>query len=288
MGLFSRDSVTPKKRAEHEARAAAWEDALARQSLPPFVVDRLQNAAIGKQPWVATMSPAELLLAKSHGVKPIATVSGTCWFHYGWSWTEGHEEGWHHALNRIRREAIACGANAIVDVRMRTLRHSFGPSMDFTLIGTAIRVDGLKPSPDPIVATVPALEFVRLLEMGIVPVGIAVGARYDWLGGGYGNGWGSNAWGGRQTQWQTSAFAGNQPLTELGDLLGRHPPRGACRAARQCRDDGQWRARAHAFRRDPASRSATSSRPPISAATSSSAPSSIRRAVPTFRTRSNP
>jgi hypothetical protein len=218
MGLFSRDTISPRNRAEHEARAAAWEDALARQSLPPFVVDRLQNAAIGKQPWVATMSPAELLLAKSHGVKPIATVSGTCWFHYGWSWTEGHEEGWHHALNRIRREAIACGANAIVDVRMRTLRHSFGPSMDFTLIGTAIRVEGLKPSPDPIVATVPALEFVRLLEMGIVPTGIAVGARYDWLGGGFGyNNWGSsNARGGRQTQWQTSAFAGNQPLTELG------------------------------------------------------------------------
>jgi uncharacterized protein YbjQ (UPF0145 family) len=214
MGLFSRETVTPKSRAEHEARASAWEDALARQSLPSFVVDRLQNAAIGKQPWVATMSPAELLLAKSHGVKPIATVSGTCWFHYGWSWTEGHEEGWHHALNRIRREAVACGANAIVDVRMRTLRHSFGPSMDFTLIGTAIRVEGLKPSPDPIVATVPALEFVRLLEMGIVPVGIAVGACYNWLGGGgYGYGWG-----GQQTQWQTSLLAGNQPLTELGDF----------------------------------------------------------------------
>ncbi len=218
MGLFSRASTTPRQRAEHAARAAAWEEALARQVLPPFVVDRLQAAAIGKQPWVATMTPAELLLAKSHGVKPIATVSGTCWFHYGWSWTEGHEEGWHHALNRIRREATACGANAIVDVRMRTLRHSFGPSMDFTLIGTAIRVEGLKPSPDPVVATVPALEFVRLLEMGIVPTGIAVGARYDWLGGGLGyNGWGSsNAWGGRQTQWQSSVFAGNQPLTELG------------------------------------------------------------------------
>jgi hypothetical protein len=218
MGLFTRDRISPRQRAEHEARASAWETALAHRTLPAFVTERLQDAAIGKTPWVATMSPAELLLAKSHGVRPIATVSGTCWFHYGWSWTEGHEDGWHHALIRIRREALACGANAIVDVRMRTLRHSFGPSMDFTLIGTAIRVEGLKPSPDPIVATVPALEFVRLLEMGIVPTGIAVGARYDWLGGGFGNGaWGSsNAWGGRITQMQASVFAGNQPLTELG------------------------------------------------------------------------
>jgi hypothetical protein len=219
MALFPRTPVTPRNTEEHEARARAWEAALERQTLPAFVADRLQQAAIGKQPWVATMTPAELLLAKSHGVRPIATVSGTCWFHYGWSWTEGHEEGWHHALNRIRREAHAAGANAVVDVRMRTLRHSFGPSMDFTLIGTAIRIDGLPPSPEPIVATVPALEFVRLLEMGIVPVGIAVGARYDWLGNfTYGGGFGQNWAGGQMTQWQTSVFAGNQPLTELGQF----------------------------------------------------------------------
>jgi hypothetical protein len=209
------DPVTSLTPEQHARRAAAWEQALQRQTLPPFVTERLQDAAIGKQPWVATMTPAELLLAKSHGVKPLATVSGTCWFHYGWSWTEGHEEGWQHALNRIRMEAIACGAHAVVDVRMRTLR-STPDSMDFTLFGAAIRVEGLKPSPRPIIATVPALEFVRLLEMGIVPVGIAVGARYDWLGynpSGYGN-----SWQGRQTQWQTSMFAGNQPLTELGQF----------------------------------------------------------------------
>lgn len=214
MALFPRTAIPTRTSEEHEARARAWEAALERRTLPSFVTERLQDAAIGKQPWVATMTPAELLLARSHGVRPIATVSGTCWFHYGWSWTEGHEEGWHHALNRIKREAHAAGANAVVDVRMRTLRHSFGPSMDFTLIGTAIRVEGLKASPDPIVATVPALEFVRLLEMGIVPTGIAVGARYDWLGN-WQSGW-SNSWQGQQTQWQTQWFAGNQPLTELG------------------------------------------------------------------------
>ena len=31
------------------------------------------------------------------------------------------------------------------------------------------------------IATVPALEFVRLLEMGIVPCGIAIGARFKWM-----------------------------------------------------------------------------------------------------------
>jgi hypothetical protein len=54
-------------------------------------------------------------------------------------------------------------------------------SMDFSLTGTAVRVDGLPPSSDPIVATVPALEFVKLLEADVVPTGIAVGAHYEWM-----------------------------------------------------------------------------------------------------------
>ena len=58
--------------------------------------------------------------------------------------------------------------------------------MDFTLVGTAVHVEGLAPSVDPIVATVPALEFVKLLEADVVPTGIAVGAHYGWLNGGMG------------------------------------------------------------------------------------------------------
>jgi hypothetical protein len=160
------------------------------------------------------MTPAELLLARSHGVRPLATVSGTCWFHYGWSWTEGHAEGWHRALDRIRVEAREAGANAVVDVRLRTLRHRFGASMDFTLVGTAVRIEGLRASPDPVVATVPALEFVRLLGADIVPVGIAVGARYEWLNGsGWGGSWGDAA-AVRRVQRQEGSWT-SQPMTDL-------------------------------------------------------------------------
>ena len=208
---------------DHAARNAAWEDALERGGLPEFVTHRLEEAAAGRGAWVATMTPAELLLARSHGIRPIATLSGTCWFHYGWSWTQGHAQGWHEALERLRREAIACGANAVVDVRMRTLRHRIASSMDYTLIGTAVRIDRLPPGKDPVIATVPALEFVRLLEADIVPVGIAVGASYDWLNrigyGGYGNNayYGGNGW---QTTWQMRSWT-NQPLHELTEFWER-------------------------------------------------------------------
>ena len=206
---------------DHAARNAAWQSALERGELPEFVSHRLEEAAAGRGAWVATMTPAELLLARSHGIRPVATVSGTCWYAYGWSWTQGHAQGWHEALDRLRREAVAAGANAVVDVRLRTLRHRLAGSMDFTLIGTAVRLDRLPPGRDPVIATVPALEFVRLLEADIVPVGLAVGASYDWLNrigyGGYGGIYALDGW---QTTRQMQSWS-NQPLTELTEFWER-------------------------------------------------------------------
>jgi hypothetical protein len=84
-------------------------------------------------------------------------------------------------LHRLREEVKAAGATAVLDVKMRTIRLGIAASMDFTLVGTAMSVEGLPPSQDPIVATVPALEFVKLLEADVVPTGIAIGAKYGWL-----------------------------------------------------------------------------------------------------------
>ena len=53
--------------------------------------------------------------------------------------------------------------------------------MDFTLIGTAVKLENMPPANDPVIATVPALEFVKLLEADVVPTGIAIGAHYEWL-----------------------------------------------------------------------------------------------------------
>src|SRR5580658_2111847 len=89
------------------ARGAAWEAALTAKQLPAFVEQRLADAGSGKIPWLATMSPAELLLVRSHGLRPIATVTGTCWFQYGRSWTEGHAQGWRTAQTRLKAEAVA-------------------------------------------------------------------------------------------------------------------------------------------------------------------------------------
>lgn len=198
-------AAAKERTAAADARAAAWEAGLLAGQLPEFVQQRLSDAAKGVTPWMSTMTPAELLLVRSHGVRPLATVMGTCWYQYGFSWTQGHATGWRTALERLRAEAVACGANAVVDVKMRTAHAGVSSSMDYTLIGTAVRFERLSPSAEPIIATTPALEFIRLLEAGVVPTGIAVGAHYEWLTDYNGS-------------YSGNMFWGNQPLTSLGNF----------------------------------------------------------------------
>jgi uncharacterized protein YbjQ (UPF0145 family) len=175
--------------------------------VPPFIAKRLGEAKEGRVPWLATLTPAELQIARSHGLKPIATVMATCWLHYGWSWTEGHGQGWEAALKRLRAEAKAAGANAVLDVKMRTVSVAIAGSMDFSLVGTAVRVEGLPPSNDPVISTVSALEFVRLLECNVVPTGLAVGAHYDWFADNRGR--------------TNLAFAGNVESRALSELWNK-------------------------------------------------------------------
>src|ERR1700722_15043470 len=177
-------------------------------AVPNSIRTRLEAARSGRAPWVATLTPAELLIVRSHGIKPVASVSATCWLHYGWSWTLGHRQGWEAALQRLREEGRAAGANAVLAVKMRTLPLYVENSMDFTLVGTAVKIDGLPPSSDPIVATVPALEFVKLLEADVVPTGIAIGAHYEWM-----NDWRGTA---RMT-WQGNAES--QQLSALWEIV---------------------------------------------------------------------
>lgn len=192
------------QQAANEQRRADIQDSLRNGAVPPAIRTRLEGARNGTLPWTATLTPAELLIARSHGLKPIAAVSATCWLHYGWSWTEGHAQGWDMALQRLRDEASAAGANAVLDVKMRTVPLGIENSMDFTLLGTAVYVEGLPASVEPIVATVPALEFVKLLEADVVPTGIAIGADYEWLNDYFGNA--NMAWMGNIESQQLSAL----------------------------------------------------------------------------------
>jgi uncharacterized protein YbjQ (UPF0145 family) len=215
MGLFDLfkgpSPETLAQQAANAERSADIQKFLQGDVVPPAIQTRLKGARSGTLPWVATLTPSELMITRSHGLKPIAAISATCWLHHGWSWTEGHSQGWHTALDRLREEARVAGANAVLDVKMRTVSLDIENSMDFTLVGTAVYVEGLPPSNEPVVATVPALEFVKLLEADVVPTGIAIGAYYEWL----------TDWLGNATQkWMGNVESGQ--LSSLWERVRRH------------------------------------------------------------------
>jgi len=219
MGLFGNGKPggnSAADNAEIQRRQDAWARALDTHSLPDFVHDRLKAASERRVPWLSTMTPAELLLSKSHGMRPLAMVSGTCWYQYGFSWTNGHFEGWDIAIRRMTREAVAAGANAVVDVKLRTVKSPLPGSMDFTVFGTAVKFDALPASRTPILATVPAMDFVRLLEMGIAVTGLAIGAAYDYL-----DNYNSASQASYNIQQQLAAFGGNVPVMQLTNFWER-------------------------------------------------------------------
>lgn len=113
-----------------------------------------QPAAPAKRAWVATMTPAELLLTQSHGIRPIATVSGNCSWHARANWTTSHANGWQRAIDRLRKEAVTCNANVVLDIRLRTRRGAHDGDMDFVMFGTAARIEGIASRPEPIIATI--------------------------------------------------------------------------------------------------------------------------------------
>ena len=226
MGLFGK-SASPDD-PQSQARQQAWSEAIQQERLPDFVSARLKAAADRKVPWLSTMTPAELLLGKSHGIRPVATVSGTCWAQFGTGSPTGYltDEwgnfalGWAKAVERMKREALAAGANAVVDVQMRSSPSPHTSSADFTVFGTAIRFDRLPASSDPVIATVSALDFVRLLEMGTVVCGMAIGSAFDFI---YTPGAYTETRPGGRTRatliaQQMKTFSGNQPVEELSDF----------------------------------------------------------------------
>jgi uncharacterized protein YbjQ (UPF0145 family) len=208
--------------ADELARQQAWAEVLPGNDLPEFVKARLAATARRELPWVSTATPAEMLAQRIHGIEPLGMVNGNCWYHFDYSWSDGHYDGWHHALDRLRLEAALLGANAVVDVTLQAHAGQGPNDVDFALTGTAVRIRGLPPSTDPAVATVSALHFVRLLDDGAVPVGIAIGAHFDWYlprvsayGAGFGMMSGAPFGASAQTAYQAGALWSNVELSEL-------------------------------------------------------------------------
>lgn len=170
--------------------------ALAAGGLPAAVIERLGRERGHQLPWTSTLSVADWALSRRQGFEPVGQVMGSSLYHTGWSYVSGWQSGELEApttaahsvrtlaLDRMRQEAAALGADGVIAVRLVRRAYEWGANLtEFTAMGTAVRVpgDASRQGGRPFLATVDGSEFAKLLAAGYVPLGVALGVSVAYL-----------------------------------------------------------------------------------------------------------
>ncbi len=122
------------------------------------------------------------------GVAPITQVMGSSIYHVGWQPTyynvptevrvlsDAYNECRRLALARLLEEAQACGADAVLGLRIEQGAHDWAPgAIEFIALGTAARLPPKLRAPGgaAVLSDLSGQQFVQLCEAGVRPVGIA-------------------------------------------------------------------------------------------------------------------
>jgi uncharacterized protein YbjQ (UPF0145 family) len=174
---------------------AASLQALERGGIPPRARQRLAELALGGEGFFTSdLSVDDFALLRPEGVRPISQVMGSSVYHVGWQWTPGAwsgsqelsvvSEAWNEArrlaLGRLRQEAEACGADAVVAVRIEEGRHDWAEgAVEFVAMGTAVRLpDRL---PQPVLTDLSGADFWKLHRAGYRPLGVVGGTSVFYI-----------------------------------------------------------------------------------------------------------
>jgi uncharacterized protein YbjQ (UPF0145 family) len=109
---------------------------------------------------------ADAILSRHHGRVRGAELTGI---------SKGFAEARTRALDRMRSQARECGADAVVDVRVRR-EHWDSPAqcVEYVISGTAVRfADGRRPPAGPALVALAVDDYWKLVQVGHEPVGIA-------------------------------------------------------------------------------------------------------------------
>ncbi len=132
-----------------------------------------QELGTRPRPLVRLGSVRQALLTPSMAIVPLGNVHAETWWKSGMGWQAVHEAGWRTATDRIRGQARALGADAVLNLRYRLEHH--GGALGFMLHGEAVRVPQLERAG--VLPCVPwnAATLDVALAAGIVPVSYGVG-----------------------------------------------------------------------------------------------------------------
>jgi uncharacterized protein YbjQ (UPF0145 family) len=158
----------------------------------------------------SNLTVPEALVVREVGVRPIAQVMGSSVYRVGWQsmpwgargWgvslqagetfeLDNQTDAWNEArslaIGRLRDEAAAAGADAVVGVRLQRGDHAWGGDLvEFVAFGTAVRFERFELDRAPVLSNLSGQDFAKLVRHGFWPVGIVAGSTVAYVAAGYG------------------------------------------------------------------------------------------------------
>lgn len=159
--------------------------------LPQSALDRLKQSSGGKQIFAGNILPRDLLLLRQQGFKPKGLVFGASVFSIS-TWnqsyfnmselsylTDAHGEAFYNALIRLEDEALAMGADGVIDAVPEFNSREEEGLIEVKIFGTAIEHNSNSNFSNqrgkPFVTHLNASEFCGIYRQGYVPTGICYG-----------------------------------------------------------------------------------------------------------------
>ena len=180
-----------KIQAQQEAEASRR--SLESGGLPTQAQRRLsEEVAAGHPLFSSDLSTNEFLLARNQGYVALSQVMGSSIYQVGWQYTRNytwstvaselttlsnaHQHAAQLALGRLEQEAALLKAHGVIGVRFTRRRYEWGQNLlEYTAIGTAIRLPDTPLPQRPFLSDLSGQEFWATLQAGYYPAGVVSG-----------------------------------------------------------------------------------------------------------------
>src|SRR5947209_13883000 len=151
-----------------------------------------EETAAGHPLFSSDLSTNEFLLARKQGYIALSQVMGSSIYHVGWQYTRNytwntveaeltnvsnaHQHAAQLALGRLEQEAALLKAHGVIGVRFTPRSYTWGYNLlEYTAIGTAIRLPNTPLGSRPFLSDLSGQEFWTLLQAGYYPDGVVTG-----------------------------------------------------------------------------------------------------------------
>src|SRR6266699_370717 len=194
MPFWKRSSPEDEQRSSQALQdAEASQRSLEAGGLPIQAQRRISEETQAGHPlFTSDLSTNEFSLVRNQGYTALSQVMGSSIYQVGWqfvrnySWdtrsfelttvSNAHQHAAQLALGRLEQEAALLNAHGVIGVRLTTRDYEWGQNLlEYTAIGTAIRLNNTPLLQRPFLSDLSGQEFWTLLQAGYYPDGIVTG-----------------------------------------------------------------------------------------------------------------